>query len=358
MWTNGERKADEMPIDIGNSSWMLDPAIYLDSYLSISHLITALIGIPLNLIIAVIIIWSKNLRNARNFSWLGIGLSSIFLLLSNLSEFLAVHWPTPAIQSLCSSFQGLPYHSLLLNLFISLLERHLCLKFSRWHSKWVAGNCWIIPIVQIGSFAVLCMLIQGRHLFEAFPFQWQVNLPDLKVLSSFILASFILCWAGHATLWASSSRDYPPAQILDHSITINCCLSKHSCAVVEDDPNGPFVLIEGERVSQLDVEAARTITLSGFIILSSYIPSLVGLAYLAGCLGGMSESKVSNDCTLLVQIMYYQREIISIPCFFVIPIYFFVSSRDLRSAFRNRRRQCFPETLPPSPETADLNSGS
>lgn len=338
--------------------WQLEPSSYLNGYLSLSHSIAIMIGIPLNIAVAAIIIGSGRLRKARNFSCLGICFSSIFLLVSHFFESLAAHWPSTETITICSWFTGHPYQTILLNLFISLLERYLCLKRPCWHKRWVARHCWIIPAVQFGLSALLfCLTVARQFLSDCYQLQyWTLSLPDVKILSSLILATYFTSLIGMATLYSTCSRKYPPAAIISSrqgransqqvpsSSSVRGVEEGQVIPSMDSEDSGkiPFVLIEGERVSQLDVDAARALTLSGVFILSSYFPMLVGLVYLFQCLDGLFDGlNDGSHCDSMAQMIYYERELISIPCFLIIPVYLVISSPDFKFFLRNKTRLIF-----------------
>lgn len=314
--------------------FVLTPALYLDDYLSACHFVCALLGIPLNAWVMSTIVGYKRLHLHRTFIWLGVGFSNIFLLISHIAEFLAVQWPSPATDQLCAWFSGLPYLNLLVNSFLPLLERHLCLKHSTWYKRHM-NSCWAITAWQTMSFLILVLIVKSRHFLAYLPLQWQLNMPDIKIMSSLVLAASVLCLVAQVAVWTISRRSYPSAATNDISMTSRAL----RVGTMDEDPSqtesasiSPFVCIEDERISRLDLEVARAMTINTATLLSFFAPALTVLAFLFICLSSASH----QDCTREAQALYYARELISIPCFFISPVFFVVSSRAFRSALRDK----------------------
>ena len=326
--------------------WLMNPSLYLNDHLCVSHLVFASIGIPLNLCVITFVIALKRLHLKRTFTWLGIGFSNVFLFIAHLAEARAVYWPSPSSDQLCALFSGLPYLTILLSHFVSFLERHFCLKHPNWYKRHIT-SCWIVLSAHFGSFVVLCLIIKGRHLFQPFPFLWQLGTSELTAGICIPLTTFALCFFAQMTLWAISRWTYPSTRVVNIALW-----SFNSIGNVEEGPpqvaaaeNGtssdaetvsPFVEIDGERISRLDVEAARVLTFNGLIVLLFFIPPFLSLFHLVGCFQLIGEELIKCSANT-AQLMYYLRELVSIPCSFISPISFFFQIRDIRSALRDKR---------------------
>ena len=330
---------EENDVDNASSSskeqWMLNPSLYINGYLSISHLVFTSIGIPLNLFVMGIIIALKRLHLQRTFTWLGVGFSNLLVFALHLAELQAVHWPSSSADKLCALLKDLPYFSLILNHFLSFLERHLCIKHSNWCRRHIT-SCWIVLAAQFGSFVVFFVIFKGRHLSNSFPLQWQMGSADLAFGLYLALPTFVLCLTTQVALWAISRWAYPSAK--DNHIALRQFggNAQDPQWMEENEGSSPFVHIGCERVSRLDVEAARNLTASGLIIVIFFIPYVASLIHLAGCL---AEEATSPDRA--AQLFYYARELISIPCSSISPISFVIQSQDIRSALRDRRLRWF-----------------
>jgi len=74
---------------------LLSPAFFMDEYLTSFHILFAVIGIPLNLLLAGFIIFLERLQSPRNFIWIGIGFSNIFILIGRVTLGLFGHKSAP-----------------------------------------------------------------------------------------------------------------------------------------------------------------------------------------------------------------------------------------------------------------------
>ncbi len=116
-----------------------EPPVFIDEFLTNGQLICALLGIPLNFIIILIIVtWRHLRRKPRNIIWAGISSSNIFVLLSNLLDLIGFYHTIKAT-ALCRLrffLIGLPATTFLMNNFFSLIDRYL----SIFHSVWYTGD--------------------------------------------------------------------------------------------------------------------------------------------------------------------------------------------------------------------------
>ncbi len=109
---------------------LLDTTHYVDDLLYYSHIVAAVIGIPFNLFLIGIIVVLRRLRLCRNFTWIGIGLSNIYILIFELMVDVSVRWKSsPLTRStlfwiaiLCNATQSI-------SLLLALLERHISITY-------------------------------------------------------------------------------------------------------------------------------------------------------------------------------------------------------------------------------------
>ena len=327
-------------------NWLMDPALYLDEYLSGVHLICGGVGIPFNLLVGSFIISLQRLHTSRNLLWIGVGLSNLFILMFHFLEVLAAQWSSSIVRDICAWFNGLPYLTLLLTSFLSLLERYFCVKHSAWYKNHVTNGR--IVASQLGSFIFLFLAFKGRHLFGAVPIRWQSNPTDLNVLSSFVVAGFVLCFVSQMAVWMTSLRNYPAAE-MDHRHHISLRririespdLGQFMSSDADEESNSsgntnsPFVKIGGERVSRMDLEGARIVSGSFLLLLVLAAPSFLLLIILDGCLQYGSPEELSA-CTGLVQNFYYFRGLIPVHCCSISPFVVVIFSRDVNAALKER----------------------
>ena len=323
-------------------NWLMEPALYLNEYLTGVHIICGGIGIPFNLFVGTFIVALERLHTSRNLFWIGVGLSNLFILIFHLLEVIAAQWPSPLIRVVCAWFNGLPYLTLLLSYFLSLLERYLCVRHSIWFKRHITNGR--IVVSQLGSFLFLFLAFKGRHLFGAVPICWQSNPTDLNVLSSFVVSGFFLCFVVHLAVVFTSNRNYPPAEIDQQQRHIS---SQRVSGNFDPDQSpgdeesnlrgnsSPFVRIGEERVSRADIEGARIVSGSFLILLFLAAPSFFLLVTLDGCLQyGLPEEL--SGYTGLAQNLYYFRGLIPVHCSSISPFIVVFFCRDINSALRQR----------------------
>jgi len=77
-------------------------------------LVFASVGIPLNSLIAFVIISMERLHKPRNIFWLGVIFSNLFALVTSLIEFVALYGPSRGFCTVFVLLVGIPYSTLLL----------------------------------------------------------------------------------------------------------------------------------------------------------------------------------------------------------------------------------------------------
>lgn len=90
------------------------PLLSIVALKPIAILFCAVIGIPLNGLIAFVIISMKRLHKPRNIFWLGVTFSNEFALLTSLVEFMALYVPSKVACTLYVLLVGIPYATILL----------------------------------------------------------------------------------------------------------------------------------------------------------------------------------------------------------------------------------------------------
>ena len=144
---------------------------------------------------------------------------------------------------------------------------------------------------------------------------------------SFVVGFFVLCLAGQAALWATSCRAHPPIDGLRYPPEA-ILQGQYGDVVIES----PFIRINDERVSRLDLEAAGTLSVNSVVVLVLFVPSVISVSFLYHCIDSEISSEIEfEQCTSKVQTFFYTRELISFPCAFFSPLYFAFLSQDIRS---------------------------
>jgi len=182
-------------VDESNSSLntLMNPAYYMDDYLSTGYATLAALGVPVNLLVAGPIIFLKRLHSPRNIVWLGVGFSNILFLLSFLLEVAYARSEGSAPwQIYFEILSGLPNASLVLNLHLSLLNRYVMLHYPLWYKQNVTNS--LIVIGQLCYFLFLFLILKGRFFFNPPELQKEFSLDKL-------MSSLVWVIIGMATLF-------------------------------------------------------------------------------------------------------------------------------------------------------------
>ena len=315
---------------------------YTDGYLKLSHLLFAVIGIPLNVGVIGLIIGLKRLHSRRTFTWLGVGFANVFLLAVHLAKLDIIYLlPSPADEDVVC----LSYLALLFSNVFSFVERRVCVKYSKWHKRHIT-SCWIVLAGQVGLFLLIFVTTKYvRQLVDTYSIQMQMRfLLDIKFYSNSVAIAFAVSFAGQAAMWTIPGWPrwtYPPARNDANELQTTRLFSSRNIenGLEETEVVDNEIIPEGsqERVSRLDAEAARTVNIIGLVHLISFVPSLVTLVYIFRCFqhaGQQHNPEETINCSASIPLFFYLRELVSLPCFSFSPIYFVYQSQDIRAALR------------------------
>ncbi len=299
-------------VDESNSSLntLMNPAYYMDDYLSTGYATLAALGVPVNLLVAGPIIFLKRLHSPRNIVWLGVGFSNILFLLSFLLEVAYARSEGSAPwQIYFEILSGLPNASLVLNLHLSLLNRYVMLHYPLWYKQNVTNS--LIVIGQLCSFLFLFLILKGRFFFNPPKLQKEFSLDKL-------MSSLVWVIIGMATLFLTFLFS-PKNKMEQEDLNANENVSHHdvkepintdgnsankqkdsnvisihdeySAVRYQKNVDGPnatksdtdnsgresvhFVRIKSIRLSRLDLEAANSILFSAKAYSAFVFPGLV-----------------------------------------------------------------------------------
>ena len=146
-------------------------------------------GVPLNVFVAAVLIFSRELHNARNIIWLGVALSNLSHLLSMPVEFWVQYAQSYLACQIIQVVGGKTYLFLLINLFLAACDRLMYTKWPQFHQKHVTVFRVIITQVTCCSFAFLALTYQF----------WLLHLPircglDLKIVTVYVALVNVLTW--------------------------------------------------------------------------------------------------------------------------------------------------------------------
>ena len=171
----------------------------MNDFVAAINVICSVVGIPMNVLTAVIILLKSRLHQTRNVLWLGVAFSNVLILLYHLVETYAYQFQSEAAEKIFILVLGLPHGSLALNLFLSLVDRYVCIAHSVWYKRKVT-TAWIIS-VQIGCFSILCVLTKGHYLLQSIPLPEELAITNMKIIGIVGLIIVSLCTVGQAFLY-------------------------------------------------------------------------------------------------------------------------------------------------------------
>ncbi len=96
-----------------NSSLTNNTTNNILAFKPIAILVCASVGIPLNALIASVIISTECLHKPRHIFWLGVIFSNLFALVTSLIEFIALYGPNRGFCTVFVLLVGIPYTTLL-----------------------------------------------------------------------------------------------------------------------------------------------------------------------------------------------------------------------------------------------------
>ena len=182
-----------------NSTSSTSHSIIMDDFLATSNLFCGMVGISLNLLIGAFIVLTPQLHRTRNILWLGVAFSNVLVLFQHLVEFYVYVFQSEMAKKIFTLVTGLPFASLMLNLFFSLVDRYICIAYSDWYKRNVT-IAWIVS-GQIGCFFILCVLTKGPYFLEIIPLPAGLTPTDMKIVSIVGFTSLFVCTIGQVFVY-------------------------------------------------------------------------------------------------------------------------------------------------------------
>ena len=191
----------------------------MDSFLATNNFFCGVVGIPLNFLIAAYIVLTPRLHRTRNILWLGFAFSNVLVLLEHLVEFYAYHqFPSKTAKKFFYLVAGVPFASLALNFFFSLVDRYVSIAHSAWYKRKVTTN-WIVS-GQV-RFSILFVLAKGPYFVELIPIPEGPTITDLKIFGIVLLTILLLSLVGQVFVY------FKIKYYLDLEKDANTSLSSH-----------------------------------------------------------------------------------------------------------------------------------
>ena len=265
---------------------------------------------------------------------------------------------------------GLPYCSLMMNLFLSLIDRYVSVAYSSWYRRKVTIT-WIVS-GQIGFFSIIGVLMKGPYLLEIFPFPPQITTMELKLFRVTGFLTLLLCVFGQICVYskvkcflrlekdldvspstdggAYNGQGHQTTEFMGEELPRESEQEKkrddfprHQTATASRQkataifPSPFFIRIGDQIISRLELEAARHAVDSVTLFLVFFLPAFVALMFAisAGCLIPATHL-IRHECSEYQWTLAYARGLV---VFYPIvsPIFFIRRSHDLLKALNRRQ---------------------
>ena len=218
--------------------------IQLDTTRSACHLFLVIVGLPLNIFVAVVIISFQRLHKPRNILWLGVTIANSLTLLTILFEFFASHLQSETVCKIFISVTGIAYTWLLFNLLLALIDRYLAIVHTLAHRKKVTVKRVIIT--QTIGFVIIVFLIKFHFITGLVPLTCADKIPEhskIIAISNILLVS--KCLIAHVVVYLKSKRYFnkPEGRELTVAFTRTSSSGAINSSVVSTDHWKSTVLI-------------------------------------------------------------------------------------------------------------------
>ena len=351
-----------------NSPSSVSFSVLMDNIIATNNFFCGVVGIPLNLLIATYIVLTPRLHQTRNIVWLGVAFSNVLVLFQHLIEFYAYLYQSETANKIFRLVLGLPYASLALNLFLSLIDRYISITHSPWYKRKVTKT-WIIS-GQIGCFFIICVLMKGPYFLDIFPFPDGITTTELKLYSIAGFFTSLLCVFGQVFVYAkikcflrlekdvevspsTNRRTYNRKGKYTHQTTEfmgeeqpreseqensldDFHLYQTTAAKLKSPAvtTSPHFIHMGELISRLELKAARQALDSVTLLFLFFLPPTVVLVSTVYADCSSSNHPVRQECSSYLWTLAYTRGLM---VFYTIvnPIFFFIRSPDLSQALNH-----------------------
>ncbi len=320
--------------------------LYMDTFLYVTHLMCTFIGFPLTLLVISFIVHSKRLHKPRYIVWLGVAFSNILILFHRLLELFAFVLHDQWICRILIFMIDLPYTTLLLNLFLALVDRYVSITYASWYKKHVQ-ICYII-VGQITAVTLLIIVTKYSYIVQLVRVDYLWNSTDGIKVSVIIHILIALCIAGQITVYYKTKNVLLAAsQNLNRHLNRETTEQGNFAVNVGDDRQNPnaqhnrqiffnekdnsfFVRVCNQTISRLEVEAAHNLTAAILSLFIFSVPSFLVFAVGMGCVHYFNDIE---RCSAIGWASAYASEL---NLFITIynPIFFIQRNRDFSEALR------------------------
>ena len=354
------------PEEVNSTSYSTFHPILTDGILTTNNVLCGVIGIPLNVLTAALIVFSPRLHQSRNILWLGVAFSNVLILFQHLLEFYANQFQSETTKKIFNLVIGLPYASLALNLFLSLIDRYVSIAHSSWYKRKV-NITWIVS-GQIGWFSIICVLMKGPYFLEIFQYSPRITTTELKLYSATGFFTLLLCIFAQIFVYTKvkcflcleKDMDVSPStdegmynrqgeithrttefmggelpREREQEVTIDDLRHLATAASLQNSSvilSPHFIRTRDQTISRLELKAARHAVDSASLFFMFSLPTCVALLFAASAGCSSSDYLIRHqECSAYLWFLAYARGLIVLYTI-VNPIFFFIRGPDLSRA--------------------------
>lgn len=200
-YVNSSNVSDELLVIDGQ----VRGAILQDIPLILFKVACSAVGVPLNLLVASVILRLRRLHSKpRNIFLLGITFSNLTAFVPVFFEVVYFFYPLDVICKCYVAVNHLPDIFLMLNIFLSLADRYVAIRHPLWHRKKVTVRRVVWGLVIAFTTAILIsklVFLVGLESFEC-----AVNFRASRVMGTVLLALFVMCVAARIAVYQQTRK--------------------------------------------------------------------------------------------------------------------------------------------------------
>ncbi|XP_057368462.2 adenosine receptor A2b-like [Daphnia carinata] len=301
------------------------------------------LGLPIHLLVAVVILRTRQLYNPRNAFWLGSIACHCASLIMGAYEYWAVvalTRPTGWVCRIYSLLVGYPYTILLVSLLLATADRWFAISSPIKHRRYVTVSA--VAVCLVTAWILVFFFITSPYwLGKIKLLACSVNADIIKwvTLTHFIIIIFIIMAqvavfvrTRHCLRFKAHhpSMKQPPVDFLYSSIT-----SSTSTTLKREEY---FVHLPNKTICRLELEASVTLFCGVATLCVCALPLALVFVTLIVCKIGIDRLQC-NEATI-VALIPYARELLLLHSVGS-PVLYILRSREFSKAFRRTLPRCF-----------------
>jgi hypothetical protein len=294
-----------------------NPIDIRDDILITLKFVCCIIGIPLNVSIAVTIIRHRRLhRKPRNIFLLGIIFSYLSFFITPIIEL--IYWGLLPHESLCLAYVAvipLPHFLLLWNMLLALADRFVAIKYPLLHREKMTV-CLASCVVCFSSI-LLPFLLKFVYIFRLVPLRCVMWLVRVKILLAILAVLFVSCTALNFVVYRKTKvllhqcrTLHPPPE--DHSLSRNNfesielapiendwrCVRASTSSVTHNENSSTVIRpmsihVDRRKLSQIEMETTLTLIFGVTSLVVIVCPYVIFICLFSMC-RLVSQSECSN----------------------------------------------------------------